>query len=664
VSPGAGLWASAQSAKPMAVSAVVGREPELDRLREFLAESALQGLVLRGDPGIGKTILWQFGVDEATARGSRVLVHRAVEAEAGLAFTGIADLVGPVLAEVEDQLAPPRLRALRVALLLEDPGAEPPQPEAIGLAVLDVLTLLSADARVVVAIDDLQWLDSSSSSVLPLALRRLRGKLVSLLVSIRDASGVRPPFEPAALLGEDGVVEVRVPALGLSEMHRLLSDGAGVDLPRPDLVRIHEASGGNPLFALELARSGEGRLPANLREALDERLDRLPQPTADVLLEAAALARPTIAAIAEDTAKREALGHALDARVIELDGEAVRFTHPLLAARCYERATPWQRRDVHGALARKVSDVEQHARHLALASDGTDETVAAELDSAVANAAARGATAAAAELADLAVRLTPGDAVGRRSAAAHFHHLAGDFGRATELYAQLAEELPPGVERADALYLRALVGRERLPERARLCEQALQEAESDDARCADIHGFLAITRWLLGDVPAALAEARVGRERAERTGDPRTLAVALGRVGLMELWALEITPGLLERGAALEAALPEPLLFVESPAFILATALTQLDELDRSREMFDAFLATAVARGDEHTRQWTVLQLIHLEWAAGRLHLALDHADASREIADQTGEAQFAGMVARSAAFVEADLGLIDEARA
>ena len=300
-----------------------------------------------------------------------------------------------------------------------------------------------------------------------------------------------------------------------------------------------------------------------------------------MLLEAAALGRPTVGAVAGDPERREALRSALDARVAELDGDAVRFTHPLLAARCYDRATPWQRREVHGRLAQEVADVEQHARHLALASDDADETVAAELDSAVVHAAARGATAAAAELADLAVTLTPGTAIGRRSAAAHFHHLAGDFGRATEMYALLAEELPPGLERADALYMRALIGREGLPERARLCEEALREARGDDVRCAHIHGFLAITRWLLGDVPAALVEARVGLERAERAGDPRTQAAALGRVGLIEACALESDHDVLERGVALEAALPEPLLFVESPTFILAAVLSEVDELDR-----------------------------------------------------------------------------------
>src|SRR5919107_3687402 len=124
----------------MAPRAVVARETELDRLRGFLAGGESQSLVLRGEPGIGKTVLWQTAVEQAAALGRRVLVHRAVEAEAALAFTGLADLVGPVLDEVVDGLPAPRRRALRVALLLEEPGEAPPQPQAIGLALLDVLT--------------------------------------------------------------------------------------------------------------------------------------------------------------------------------------------------------------------------------------------------------------------------------------------------------------------------------------------------------------------------------------------------------------------------------------------------------------------------------------------------------------------------------------------
>ena len=118
-------------------------------------------------------------------------------------------------------------------------------------------------------------------------------------------------------------------------------------MPRPQLARVHELSGGNPLYALELAHAGNLRVPPSLREALDARVARLPDDTADVLLAAAALARPTLRTVAPGEARQRALVPALDAHVVELDGEVVRFTHPLLASRCYERATPWRRREVH-----------------------------------------------------------------------------------------------------------------------------------------------------------------------------------------------------------------------------------------------------------------------------------------------------------------------------
>src|SRR5215213_5749847 len=135
----------------MTAEAVVVRDAELDELRGFLhgGGGGAGALVLFGPPGIGKTILWEAGVEEASALGHRVLVHRAAEAEAGLAFSGLADLVAPVLVEVMPALAPPRRRALRVALLLDEPGDDPPDPRAIGLAFLDAMHRLAADGPVV-----------------------------------------------------------------------------------------------------------------------------------------------------------------------------------------------------------------------------------------------------------------------------------------------------------------------------------------------------------------------------------------------------------------------------------------------------------------------------------------------------------------------------------
>ena len=179
----------------MAATAVVGRDGELGSIQAFLAEveQGPAALVLSGEAGIGKTILWEVGVEEARERFGHVLSHRSVEAEASLAFAGLSDLLEPVLEEVATELPPLRREALEVALLLAGPGDQPPDPRAIGLAFLDVLRLLAEHGPVLVALDDLQWLDSSSAVVVPLALRRLRDERVGLLATLRTGPEVGGP---------------------------------------------------------------------------------------------------------------------------------------------------------------------------------------------------------------------------------------------------------------------------------------------------------------------------------------------------------------------------------------------------------------------------------------------------------------------------------------
>jgi DNA-binding CsgD family transcriptional regulator len=661
----------------MSTQAVVGRDAELGRMSAFLAgvDGVGGALVLSGAPGIGKTVLWERGVAQAAASGQRVLCHRAVEAEAGLAFTGLADLLMPVLDDVLPALATPRRRALAVALMLEEPGDARPDAAAIGLAVMDALSDLASDAPVVVAIDDIQWLDSSTSTVLSLALRRLEGAAVQTLATLRVAPEVGAPFELTRTFAR--LEQLPLDPLGLGELHTLLKGHLGLELSRPELTRVLAASGGNPFFALEIGRErlrsrGPMRVPASLREALGGRLARLPEATMDVLLTAAASARPTIElTLSACDAPREAVLEGLDGAaregVVTLEEERLRFTHPLLASLSYEQAAPWKRRAVHVRLARVVEEQEERARHLALSAGDPGAEVAAELDAAAQHAAARGATAAAAELAELAAERTPpshvGERRGRERAAADFHHLAGDFGRATELLAALAEELPAGRERADVLHARARIGRDDLPTRARLAEQALREAGDDDALAAQILGFLAIHRWVLGSVPDGLRDAREGLARAERLRDPRILAMAIARTGFLETLAAEMTPGLLERGATIEAGLDEPLLFIESSSFMLAVHLMNNDELDRARSMLEGFIRSAMERGDEHTRQWAILQLIQIEGWGGRFERALEHAAEARAIAEQTHEAQYRGMVEVGASVIEADMGLVGQAR-
>jgi predicted ATPase len=334
---------------------VFGRDEDLEALTAFL--SAVQdgptALVLAGPPGIGKTIVWQRGVEDAERRFGHVLLHRSSEAEASMSFTGLSDLVAPVFECVATSLAPLRRRALEVALLLAEPGQQPPDPRAIGLALLDTLNALAADGPVLLALDDVQWLDGSSAAVMEIALRRLRGAPVGVLATLRSRSGAATLFGLDRTLPE-GRVETRwLGALGLDAVDRLLRARIDLELTRAERAGVFETSGGNPYFALELGRelvrtksrplSGSSlRVPDSLQQLLGDRLDRLSRETADVLLLIAALAQPTVevvtAAHHEPARVLEALDTAAGEGLIELAGSRISFVHPLLASVCYERA--------------------------------------------------------------------------------------------------------------------------------------------------------------------------------------------------------------------------------------------------------------------------------------------------------------------------------------
>ena len=667
----------------MAATPVVGRDDELGSIQEFLAEveQGPAALVLSGDAGIGKTILWEAGVEGARERFSRVLSHRSVEAEASLAFGGLSDLLEPVLEEVAHELPPLRREALEVALLLTGPGVQPPDPRAIGLAFLDVLRVLAERGPVLVALDDLQWLDSSSALVVPLALRRLRDERVGFLATVRTAPDVSAPFELERAFSEGRLARLSLSPLSLGALHNLLRDRLGLELSRPELARLLETSGGNPFFAVELGRelvrTGTRptarralRVPESLRELLGGRLDRLPAQSSDLLVYAAALARPTVPLIAAAHGDEDAVLEALDAAaresVVELDDSRVRFAHPLLASICYERTPLWKRRAIHQALAGAVADIEERARHLALAAQAPDAAIAAELEAAAGQAAARGATAAAAELCELAAELTADDhglARRRRLHAADFHRLAGNRERAAAMLEQLATEAPAGMERADILFALASTRQPDAPTMVRLCDEALAEATGDDTRCARIRAFRSFAHMFEGDVGAALVDARIALEEAEQVDDPTLIAVAIARVGQAEAYAAEITPGLLERGVEIEERLGLPLEYYESPRVALTRFLMGVGELDQARAILEELEANAAARGDDGTRRQVLWRLSQLEWLAGRWERALSHAAVAHELEGQAQDRRTAGMLGRARALIEADLGLVEEAR-
>ncbi|MDQ6806210.1 MAG: AAA family ATPase [Actinomycetota bacterium] len=655
-----------------------GREHETRSIDEFLERAALSSevLVLVGEPGIGKTALWQAGVERARAAGNRVLAHRAVEAEATLAFVGVSDLFTGVVEEVLPSLGELRRRALEAALLLD--GADTStaaEPRAVGLAVLDSLKVLSAEAPLLLAVDDFQWLDTASARTLLFAIRRLSDETIGTLITARP--GARE-LERGLASGAAG--QLCVGPLDTTALFAVLRDQLGLELSRPQLTQLREVTGGNPFYALQIARElalwppapGQPlRIPGDLREVVGARLAKLPSASRETLLLAAAAARPTVATLTaargDSAAVREGLEQAARAGVVELDGQRVRFSHPLLASICYDEAPPWRRREVHAGLATAVSDREERARHLALAAEGPDPSVAAALDEAAPHALARGAPAAAAELYEIAALLTPSANPAarrqRRLAAAEAHRLAGDRDRAAAILDELLVETPPGAQRGDVLFALAQTRQADLPTIVRWCESALEEVRDDHRRAAEILAFMSWMRLLEGRVRDALAHARAALDRAKVTGDDELLARAIARVAMAETWTLQVTPGLLEHGLRIEQRLPRPLEFHESPRVTLARRLMCLADFDGARPLLAEADDRAKATGDEGTHAHVLFHRFQVEWFSGHWDQADRLAGAALELAEQLRDEQYRGIALYARALLDAHLGRVEAAR-
>jgi DNA-binding CsgD family transcriptional regulator len=525
-----GLYRSAMEIAERSAE-LVGRQNELDLVRSWLTrlEAGPGAVVVTGEPGIGKTTIWTAATAAAQERGALVLVTRPVAAELPLGYAGLGDLFGTVTASVLDDLPDPQAFALSAALSLgPDHGAV--DPLLVGRAIVSALRILAGKSAVVLAIDDAQWLDPPSTRALAFAARRLADLPVGLAVTLRGGSD--EPLGLASALG-DRLVEVAVEGLSLGAMGHLLRSRVDPAISRRILLSVHERSGGNPFYGIQLARAGQGTLPASLKDLVGRSLDLVP-PSALPAIELVAVLGPTPVASFDDLVGLDA---AVTADVLIEERGDVRFGHPLVAAGAYERIPPGRRRELHRRAADLVSSIEVRARHLALAAAGPEEGRAELLEQAARVAADRGAVETAVELAAHAVRLTPPgdtDARDRRTMdQADYLVLAADE--------QAAGELVDGLLRGDAtgtIRVRALVRRGLMETRpdsavARL-EQAVAEPHDDPALAATTLAQLAWQRgaWL-GDLEPAIDEAMTSLELAESIGDDATLVSALTTLGLL-----------------------------------------------------------------------------------------------------------------------------------
>ena len=665
----------------MHTTAIVGREEELSTIRRFLAELAAgpAALVISGEPGIGKTVLWEIACEDARRHPGWLLSWRGVEAEAMFAFAGLSELLAGVLDGVAPTLAGPRRRALEVALLLAEPDGRAPDAHAIGLALVDVLGGLCQTGPVLLALDDVQWLDASSVAVIQVAMRRLRQQPVGVLMTLREEPHSRMPFELERSFSGQRITRRSLSALGQGALKQLFRERLEAELSPADVALLHEASGGNPYFALELARSGAHlggrsrfRVPDSLSALLGERLARLPGEIGDVVFTVAVAGRPAVALIVAVVGSADAVRDGLDVAVREgvlvLEDERVRFVHPLLASICYQQAPAKKRRAAHRLLAGAMTDVEERARHLALAADGPDAIAAAELDAAADHAAARGATAAGAGLSELAAALTGGDDATesrrRRLRAANLHRLAGNLERAVTLLEVLLAELPSGLERADVLLELATTRKDDLPKMVALCDEALAAAADDAARCTRILAYRSWAYLFEAEIDAALRDARAALRAAEQVGDPTLLTIAIAQVATVETRAADITPGLLERGLELEDSLRIRLEYNQSPRVALARRLIGTAELDRARVILEELESEAAAWGSEELRGVLLRSLGRVDWLAGRWEAALERTTLALDSWDQMQAPHGVAFTASLRALLEVDLGRIGEARA
>jgi DNA-binding CsgD family transcriptional regulator len=427
---------------PPALTDRLSERRALDRLVGAVQAGESGVLVLRGDPGVGKSVLLDYVAGQASGSGCRVARAMGVQSEMELAFAGLHQLCGPMLDHI-GKISPPQRDALRIAFGVA--AGPPPDLFFVGLAVLSLLSEVAANRPLVCLVDDEQWLDRASAQALGFAARRLAADPVGLVFAARD-----PSAELAGLPG------LEVTGLGDSDARALLESALSGPLDERVTDLIVAETRGNPLALLELPRGltptqlaggfglpGAVPLTGRIEGSFARQLEALPAET-QRLLQLAATDPSGNRSLVWRAAGRLGIPVALATPAVEAGlaefGAQVRFRHPLVRSAAYRSAPVADRRRMHAALAEVTdpqADPDRRAWHWAQAAAGPDEDVAAELECSAGRAQARGGLAAAAAFLERAVALTadPARHAERALAAAQVSVQAGAFEAALGLVA-------------------------------------------------------------------------------------------------------------------------------------------------------------------------------------------------------------------------------------
>jgi DNA-binding CsgD family transcriptional regulator len=650
------------------LSDVVGRGPEIAAISRWFGADGPPMLVIDGPAGLGKTTVWASAVAAIQSSGALVLVSAPSEAESGLSYSGLADLLAPRLDSIRAALPRPQVRALAVAMRLEEPGDRPADETAVARGLPEAWRALARiHGRILVAIDDLRWLDAPSLAAVVYASRRI-GPDDGIRILTTHRTGAD---EPAGLAGRETIGRLHLEPLSVGGIHRIVRLHAGISLSRPRLLELHATTLGNPLHAIELARAidaGGGSHGGSLGSLFLARVRALPAGARrGVVLLAASADRSLDRLDRAMPGIRTALEPAVRADLVAFDGDTARPVHPLVANVAYDDAAGPARRAAHRALADSAANDEERALHLGRSVEGTDDAAADVVDAAARTARARGVRALSATLFERAAALTPEAASDRRAArllaAASAWFDAGDTHRVELILEPLVALLEPSAQRAEARWRLGIALDEsgRWPEAVALWKAAIEETD-DAALRSQVRCSLAITAMYTESLQGAVDWASSAVMEAEASGEPPALARSLAvQAFILAMAGRTGHEASLVRALAIERTVDESL-GEWSPSGIAAEIARQTGDVPAAIRHYATVLDAATSRGDANVEQWAAFGLGQAEVLAGGFRRASELADIVIDIADQTDVMTIPARSLR--AHVDAWLGDFASARA
>jgi DNA-binding CsgD family transcriptional regulator len=639
---------------------MVGRDDEVAAVVAFVAgEGEDRVLVLVGDAGIGKTTIVHAALERARPSDLRVFGIRLSAGEAELPFAALADLIEEAGDEGLEELAAPQREAIEIALGRADGRLN---EHSLSRGLLELLRGWTAAGPLLLVIDDVQWLDRPTASALSFALRRVGPIGLRVLVVLRGADAAAATELPLGLAAWEEVREVTVGPLSVTAIGALLRDRLGVQLPRPQVQAVHEMSGGNPLFAVELARQGmSGRVEGTtLMGVLADRLRALEPGAKSAVSVAASALRPSPDLLLAAGVSRAELHAAIESGVLEQAGERLAFTHPLFRTVAYELLLPDERREIHRRLAAVSEDPVEQGHHVSRATTGPDLQAANAVGAAAEKAAGRGDHAGAAGLyrraGELAPQLDRTDEWDLRASAELA--LAGDIETSVVLARGLVARLPPGGRRARARHM--MVMGMSYEEGMQELAAALTDARGDHAAEAEIHVYMSEFAVGMCRLDEAVSHARSAAELADRAGGRRTAVAALSILGFAESvlggGVPESARGAVDRWDGTISA-------DHSPRMDLGCCCMHATRFAEAAELFELELVAAQELGIEPSEVVARGHLSEVQLRAGCWADALTNARLALEHARQAADPQVIAAASCITAMAEAVLGYHAEAR-